>query len=99
SFQERYASHSDVLSGKIEVGVEMHVDQRIGFVPSDERLGWLVNHSNLLVVGSASENLTRTVQICSVADSDHRDFTRGNEIATFECPRCLHAIDYFRASH
>src|SRR5438270_12522274 len=76
----------------------MHVDHRIGFVPRNERMGWLVNHSNLLEVGPASENLTRTVQICSVADSDSRDFTRGSAFATFECRTSLCATHYFRSS-
>src|SRR5207247_3551809 len=77
----------------------MHVDHRIGFVPGDEWMGWLVNHSDLFEVGAASENLTRTVQICSVADSDHRDFTRGYVIASLQCSGRLDAIDYFRAGH
>src|SRR5439155_10648114 len=95
----RYASHSYVFSGKIEVGVQVHVDHRIGFVPRDEWMGWLVNHSNLFEVGSASENLTGTIQIRSVANPDHRNLACRYEIAPLEGSRCFYAIDYFRASH
>src|SRR5205809_7977107 len=77
----------------------MHVDHRIAFVRGDGWMGWLVNHSYLFEVGDASENMTRTVQICSVADSDHRVFTRGYVIASLDCSGRLDAIDYFRAGH
>src|SRR2546428_2600227 len=80
SFQEWNASHGDIFSGEIEVCVQVHVDHWIRLVPWNQRMGWLVNHSNLFEVDPASENLARTIQIRSVADSDHRDFTGGADI-------------------
>ena len=77
----------------------MHVDHRVRLVAWDERMGWLVNHCNLFEVDPASEDLTRPIQIGSVANPDHRDFARGYEVASLECSGCFHTIDYFRTSH
>src|SRR2546428_12936605 len=85
SFQEWNASHGDIFSGEIEVCVQGHVDHWIRLVPWNQRMGWLVNHSNLFEVDPASENLARTIQIRSVADSDHRDFTGGGDIRPSAC--------------
>src|SRR5438876_10566425 len=77
----------------------MHIDHRIRLVSRDQGMGWLVNHSNLCEVGSASENLTGTVQICSVADPYHRQLARRYEVTALECSGRLHSIDYFRPGH
>jgi len=57
-----------------------------------------VNHGDLFEVDSTSENLTGTVQICSVRRSQSLHLARGDEIAPSSVPGCSDAVDYFRSA-